>query len=584
MTTATVLGVLLAAGTWLGWPRSDDVTSADGLRASQHRQVTFTGKEGSPTVSLDGRRIAYVTNQKPEKKLVVQDLAGGRPIETFSAPEINYLRWSPDGSELIVWARGAGLNGIYVVPQLGGMPQRVAVGQFIGCWSPDGSLIATAGALTSSIQLHKRRERGPRTLTLHGDHWSIWDLDWSAKGDRLLFTSSDQQGRYTIGTIRTDGTDQQTILTTRHEIPSSRWAPAGDGIYYLERSNQTMTLRRIAAQPRTAAANASGTVVMAGIEADRTFALSADARRLVYARAPYYSNLWKLAAATGEAVTLTQGTALIERPQVSPDGTTLVFNVGHDPVTNLYTMPLAGGTQKQVTFLNALTLNSAWSADGQRLAFASTQGGKPRIWTVAPSGGPPQRLSSGDLSDNLDVGWTPGSRILYQRAGNQNYYEVDTETGSEQSLVPEGSPGWMFSPVYSPDGSRIAVMWNRRPARGIWVIDAIDRRETLLYPSKAASMFPLGWSRDGAWVYVAEGYPGSFRGATSYLGETMTNVTITRIAVNGGAVEKVVSVPADEIGSVAMTPDGRFFVYPVFSSRSDVWIVDDFDVPLTAAR
>jgi hypothetical protein len=97
-------------------------------------------------------------------------------------------------------------------------------------------------------------------------------------------------------------------------------------------------------------------------------------------------------------------------------------------------------------------------------------------------------------------------------------------------------------------------------------------------------MFPLGWSRDGAWVYVAEGYPGSFRGATSYLGETMTNVTITRIAVNGGAVEKVVSVPADEIGSVAMTPDGRFFVYPVFSSRSDVWIVDDFDVPLTAAR
>ena len=33
-----------------------------------------------------------------------------------------------------------------------------------------------------------------------------------------------------------------------------------------------------------------------------------------------------------------------------------------------------------------------------------------------------------------------------------------------------------------------------------------------------------------------------------------------------------------------MTPDGRRFIYPVFSSRSDVWIVDDFDVQRHASR
>jgi hypothetical protein len=32
-----------------------------------------------------------------------------------------------------------------------------------------------------------------------------------------------------------------------------------------------------------------------------------------------------------------------------------------------------------------------------------------------------------------------------------------------------------------------------------------------------------------------------------------------------------------------MTPDGRRFVYPVFSSRSDVWVVDDFDMPGAAS-
>jgi hypothetical protein len=49
-------------------------------------------------------------------------------------------------------------------------------------------------------------------------------------------------------------------------------------------------------------------------------------------------------------------------------------------------------------------------------------------------------------------------------------------------------------------------------------------------------------------------------------------------------VEPVASLPGDEVGSVTMTPDGRRFVYPVFSSRSDVWIVDDFDVPARVAR
>ena len=47
-----------------------------------------------------GRRIAYVSSGKPEKQLFVQELAGGRPVEIFSAPELNYLRWSPDGKEL----------------------------------------------------------------------------------------------------------------------------------------------------------------------------------------------------------------------------------------------------------------------------------------------------------------------------------------------------------------------------------------------------------------------------------------------------------------------------------------------------
>ena len=54
--------------------------------------------------------------------------------------------------------------------------------------------------------------------------------------------------------------------------------------------------------------------------------------------------------------------------------------------------------------------------------------------------------------------------------------------------------------------------------------------ERLLYPSAARSVRPIGWSRDGAWIYVVEGKIGLFRGATSFVGETMTDVKIVRIA------------------------------------------------------
>jgi hypothetical protein len=127
-------------------------------------------------------------------------------------------------------------------------------------------------------------------------------------------------------------------------------------------------------------------------------------------------------------------------------------------------------------------------------------------------------------------------------------------------------------------------MWNRPPTRGIWIIDRGHRSERLLYPSATRSVRPIGWSRDGEWIYVVEGKIGLFRGATSFVGETMTDVKILRIASNGGGVETVAPLPGDEIGSVTMTPDGRRFIYPVFSSRSDVWIVDDFDVQRHASR
>jgi len=561
---------------------SDDIVAA---AASIHRQLTFTGEAITPALSPDGNRIAYVSIESPHRKVVVQDVAGGQPAEVFSAPEVGALRWSPDSSELMFWARGDGTDGLFIAPSSGTGARKVARGLFVSCWSPDGSTLAVALFLARKIMFLNRLGEVQRSISLQGlaQDW-IWDLDWSPVHGRLLVVARDDQRRAAIWTIQPDGSEQTRILTGKTEIPAARWSPTGDAIYYFGRVNRTFSLYKVSVPPDRRTTEHALVPLISGLEADASLGLSADGKRLVYTRAPYYSNLWLVEAADSEGriqqTQLTHGTAIVERPRVSPDGHSIVFNMGDESRANLYTLPAAGGSPTQLTFLNAFSVGGAWSPDGQSVAFASTEGGKPRAWVVNVDGTSSRPISTGDMSDTFDITWSPGLHLLYQQTGNRNFNVVDPQTRQERLLIKDSAVGWASYAAYSPDGRRIAVSWNRPPASGLWVIDRETSRETMIYkPSNPDSNpFPIGWSPDGTSIYAVDGKRAADRGLSVSFRETITDARILRIPVNGGQPETIMSIPFEEIGSVAMFPDGRRFVVSVYSSRSDVWVVDDFDV------
>jgi Tol biopolymer transport system component/DNA-binding winged helix-turn-helix (wHTH) protein len=566
----------------LRYRHTETVAASSPLRAA-HTQVTFSGNEGGAALSPDGRRIAYLSSDGVEKRVLVRDLTGGSPLTILAAPEAGYLSWSPDGTELLVWARGAGYNGIYRVAQLGGTPHPVAPGMYVSCWMNDGATVAVPSYIGGTISFYDRSGGRQRSISLRDVSWSIWSIDWSPTAGRLALTSSDEQGRFTLWTVRPDGSEQTRVLTSSTAISSARWSPRGDAIYYMRQVSQTDSLYRIQLDATRSTASEEAISLLTGLETDHSFALSADGRRLVYSRAPFHSNFWTidLDGAGGTPRELTQGTSLVERPHMSPDGQSIAFSMGRDPTVNVYTMPTAGGPSKQLTYLEGLNLAGGWSTDGRAIAFASNHEGMPRVWTVGAEGGPPRARSTGEMSESFEVAWSPGSAILYQQVGNRNYYELDPSTGVEKPLVSNATVGWMFSPAYSPDGSKIAVTWNRRPARGIWIVDALTHQQRPLYAPAASPVFPIGWSADGTAIYAVEGKTSAIRGRMTPLGETMTNARILMIPVNGDP-KTIMKLPSAEIGGVTMTRDARRFVYTVYTSESDVWIVDDFDVTSTA--
>jgi hypothetical protein len=122
----------------------------------------------------------------------------------------------------------------------------------------------------------------------------------------------------------------------------------------------------------------------------------------------------------------------------------------------------------------------------------------------------------------------------------------------------------------------VAVAWNRPPNRGVWVIDTRDHSQRFAYKSEAAWTAPIKWSHDGRSIFAVEGKTRAARGLTPPLGETLTDARILRIPLNGDP-QTIATLPAAEIGGVSMTADARRFVYTVYSARSDIWVVDNFD-------
>jgi Tol biopolymer transport system component/C-terminal processing protease CtpA/Prc len=79
----------------------------------------------------------------------------------------------------------------------------------------------------------------------------------------------------------------------------------------------------------------------------------------------------------------------VRYPSISPDGQTIAFTYKGD----LYSVPVAGGTARQLTFHKAHDYEVVWSGNGEKIAFASDRFGNFDVYTMDAEGGPAERLT-----------------------------------------------------------------------------------------------------------------------------------------------------------------------------------------------
>ena len=542
-----------------------------------HKQFTFVGNAFSPAISPDGLFIAYVRKKFGEQQKLMVQASNGSSVEIAKAERIFDPLWSPDGSEVLFNfvrepASEAGtpkkdeITGISVVSRLGGTERPIDTGSHVreyACWlTADGSEVVTARQAEESgfkgFRLVNKLTGQTQEIALSG-YTYLDGLDCSPRAGLILAVTQDSE-KFQIRIFKRDGSAVRKLIEENERIHSARWSPSGDSIYFLHDKGSTSELSRIPINGK-----AEPVAIASGLETGQFFTLSADGSRLAYTREHDYSNLWQvrlqpIAKEKTQLSQITSGTSNYYSPSFSPDGKWITFALeANGAETNIFKMQTAGGEPIQLTYFgHAMTLSPAWSPDGQRIAFVSDQGGAPRVWTISANGGAPQPLEQTNAANtNMELAWWPGRDIVYQKPGIRNYLRIN---GSAQTTVlPQESVGWVpRKPIFSPDGNKMAVVWNRQPEPGLWIISLEPYSEALVL---AGSIYPLGWSPDGKYIYADR------KGSEIIRVRSASPNEISSVAALPGGIVLA--------NSASVSPDGRQIIVSVAAEQSDVWLMEN---------
>ena len=159
--------------------------------------------------------------------------------------------------------------------------------------------------------------------------------------------------------------------------------------------------------------------------------------------------------------------------RLSPDGTRLAVTV-RDENDDVWVSELASGTFRRLTTDPATDSSPLWTADGERVVFASQREGSWGLFSMAWDGaGDAERLMViEDAQDLQPYGWSPDGALLFQYLGAAGTSQdigmlpVDGDGAWEPLLDTEADE---LAPAISPDGQWITYTSNRTGTREIYV-------------------------------------------------------------------------------------------------------------------
>jgi eukaryotic-like serine/threonine-protein kinase len=570
LTVAALALFALIAGVWYFAFYKNQPEAIDWAKATKVQLTDRAGKEIFPSLAPDGKSFVFAAESDRGDYDVFWQRVGdkqARNITGDSAVGDTQPAFSPDGERLAFRSeRDAG--GIFVMSTTGENVRRVSDFGNHPAWSPNGKEIAVSywGKELPDVRNPPGNslwiinvETGAKRILIDSD---AMQPAWSPDGKFIAYWFYPPNvGRRDIAVVPAGGGAPAVITNDGTTNWNPVWSLDGNFLYFASDRGGNMSFWRVRfADGKVVSAPQA---VVTPSKYSRHLAFSRDGARLIYVSTDNKSNIKaaefdpKAEKIVGAPFWITRGDREIARPELSPDGTRFVYRLSRRTQDDIIVINRDGTNQRDLTNDAAFDRYPRWSPDGKKIAFASDRSGIYEIWTIDADGTNLRQITfSGRDGTSIPI-WSPdGNHILYRCLPNLCTVDV-TKPWAEQT--PHRLPD--FDPLdkrrfvawdWSPDGAQLVGSFSGEPMGvGFYSIPE-NRYETF----EKMDNFPAWLPDSRRFIYGFEN--------RLFVADARTKKT-----------RELALGPPETIQSVDVSPDGKLIYYTVFSSESDIWLLDN---------